>query len=174
MTQQEKFVADNLKHAQATERKTGFPALAILAQSAIETGWGKNAPGNMMFGVKDTDGVNGNEQLVTTFEYSSKFGLTPKQIGLHNIASCKPVLIGGKRFYKYTGQAYFRKYASPEESFTDHANFLLRNPRYKAAIGQKDVNKFIDAVAAAGYAQSPTYAQEWKAVVNSVKKRLPK
>lgn len=170
----ELFVKTYYPHAVTTEAKTGFPALAILAQSAIETGWGKNAPGNMMFGVKDTDGVNGNEQLVMTFEYSSKYGLSPKQIGLHDIASIKPVTIGGKRFYKYNGRSYFRKYNSPEESFTDHANFLLRNKRYKAAIGVKDVNKFIDIVAGAGYAQSPTYAQEWKAVVKSVIKRLPK
>jgi len=83
-------------------------------------------------------------------------------------------MIKGKRFYKYSGQAYFRKYNSPEESFTDHAKFLLTNKRYKAAIGVSDVNGFIDIVAGAGYAQSPTYAQEWKAVVNSVIKRLPK
>lgn len=170
----EQFVKTYLPYAKATEQKTGMPALAILAQSAIETGWGKSVVGNMMFGVKDTDGVNGNEQLVMTFEYSSKNNLTPKQIGLANIKSVTPVLIQGKRFYKYAGQAYFRKYKSPEESFTDHANFLLRNKRYKAAIGVSDVNKFIDIVAGAGYAQSPTYAKEWKQVVQSVIKRLPK
>lgn len=170
----EQFVKTYLPFAKATEKKTGFPALAILAQSAIETGWGKSVVGNMMFGVKDTDGLNGNEQLVMTFEYNSKANLTPKQIGLHNIKSVTPVMIKGKRFYKYSGQSWFRKYNSPEESFTDHANFLLSNKRYAAVKGVTEVNRFIDIVAGAGYAQSPTYAQEWKAVVNAVTKRLPK
>jgi flagellar protein FlgJ len=170
----EQFIKTFLPFAKETEKKTGFSALAILAQSAIETGWGKSIVGNMMFGVKDTDGINGNEQLVMTFEYNTKFGLTPKQVGLVNISSVKIVIIGGKRFYKYIGQAYFRKYKTPEESFTDHAIFLLNNKRYAAVKGVTDVIRFIDIVAGAGYAQNPTYASEWKAVVKSITKRLPK
>jgi flagellar protein FlgJ len=53
------------------QKDYGINAIAILAQCAVETGWGKTVVGNMMFGVKDSDGINGNEQLLTTFEYLS-------------------------------------------------------------------------------------------------------
>jgi len=166
------FVIKYYPFAKKTETKTGFPALAILAQCAVESGWGDKCPGNMMFGIKDFDGVNGNEQLITTFEYSQNFGLSAKQIGLYSIDSIKPVILNGKRFYKYTGKAYFRKYNSPDESFTDHANFLLNNKRYKKAIGVTDVNKFIDIISAAGYAQSPTYGATLKKVVGMIEKYI--
>ena len=65
------FVANFLPFARETEKKTGISAVAILAQAALESGWGSAAPGNMFFGVKDTDGINGNEQLLTTTEYSN-------------------------------------------------------------------------------------------------------
>lgn len=163
------FVTKLLPFAQETEKKTGIRADVILAQAALESGWGRSAPGNMYFGVKDFDGLNGNEQLVTTFEYSSKPGLTPAQIGLHNITSMKPVTINGKPFYKYTGQAYFRKYDSPEGSFTDHARVFMK-PRYAKAMAVKDdPAAFFKEVQAAGYAQSPTYADTLMSVLKTVR-----
>jgi len=158
-----------------TQQKTGMSALAILAQCAVESGWGENCPGNMMFGIKDTDGVNGNEQLVTTFEYNSRFGLTAQQVGLVSIDSCTPVMLNGKKFFKYKGKSYFRKYKTPEESFTDHANFLIANKRYaKALLVKSDHYKFIDAIAAAGYAQSPTYAQLIKGIIKGLESLVTK
>ena len=64
------FVKAYLPYAKETETKTGISAIAILTQAALESGWGKVAPNNMFFGIKDTDGVNGNEQLITTTEYT--------------------------------------------------------------------------------------------------------
>jgi flagellar protein FlgJ len=69
------FVNTFLQFAVETERKTGINAYFTLAQAAIESGWGDMAPGNAFFGVKDTDGVNGNEQLLTTTEYSRRMDL---------------------------------------------------------------------------------------------------
>ena len=166
------FVNTFYPFAKETEIKTGFPALAILAQCAVESALGAKCPGNMMFGIKDFDGINGNEQLITTFEYNSKYGLSPTQVGLKTIESIIPVILNGKKFYKYAGKAYFRKYNSPEESFTDHANFLLKNKRYAKAIGISDPYKFIDAIASAGYAQSPTYATLLKSVAKMIEKNI--
>jgi flagellum-specific peptidoglycan hydrolase FlgJ len=64
------FVGTYYPFAKNAELKTGINAVAILAQAALESGWGKFAPNNMFFGIKDTDGVNENEQLLTTTEYS--------------------------------------------------------------------------------------------------------
>jgi flagellar protein FlgJ len=167
------FVTKLLPFALETEKKTGIRADVILAQAALESGWGRSAPGNMYFGVKDFDGLNGNEQLVTTFEYSSKPNLDAKQIGLHEIKSIRPVVMNGKPFYKYVGTAYFRKYDSPEGSFTDHARVFMK-PRYAAAMAVKDdPRKFFQAVQAAGYAQSPIYADTLMAVLGMIRKNMP-
>jgi flagellar protein FlgJ len=174
------FVNQYLAFAKQTETKTGISAIAILAQAALESGWGEKAPGNMFFGVKDFDGLNGNEQLLTTFEYSRRNNLTPKQIGLETITAITPVMIKGEKFFKYTGQAYFRKYATPEESFTDHARVFLTTKlpngtlRYQKALDVKsDPIKFVHAVAAAGYAQSPTYGDTLASIITTLQKYVP-
>ena len=56
------YVIKYYKFAKAVENKTGLSAIAILTQAALESAWGNCAPGNMFFGVKDSDGLNGNEQ----------------------------------------------------------------------------------------------------------------
>jgi flagellar protein FlgJ len=54
---------------------------------------------------------------------------------------------------------WFRKYNTPEESFTDHAQFFFRNKRYaKALLVKEDPREFARRVAAAGYATDPNYA----------------
>jgi len=46
------FIKQYKPFALETERKTGISHLFILAQAALESGWGKSVPGNMFFGVK--------------------------------------------------------------------------------------------------------------------------
>lgn len=162
------FVKAYLPFAKQTESKTGISAVAILAQAALESSWGKVAPGNMFFGVKDTDGINGNEQLLTTTEYSRRSDLKfPK------IISITPIVKGGVKMFKYRVKDYFRKYKSPEESFTDHAQFFLKNKRYADALKVKsNPYAFIDAIAKAGYATAPDYAVVLKNVAKSIEKHL--
>lgn len=160
------FVAAYLPFAKQTEAKTGIPAVAILAQAALESGWGAAAPGNMFFGVKDTDGINGNEQLLVTTEYSRRADLK-----FPEVISITPVVKSGVKMFKYKVRDYFRKYSSPEECFTDHARFFLRNKRYAAALAVKhDTMAFIDAIAAAGYATAPDYAKVVKSVAAQISK----
>lgn len=162
------------KDAVICQQKTGIHPLATLAQAAVESGWGEHAPGNMYFGQKDFDGLNGNEQLITTFEYNKSATLTPKQIGLETIDSIKPVLIQGVKFFKYSGKSYFRKYETPSDCFVDHCEFILKNKRYKKALEVKDdPYAFIDALAAAGYAQSPDYASLLKQIARSLEMFIP-
>ncbi len=162
------FVNSYLAFARQTENKTGISAIAILAQAALESGWGKAAPGNMFFGVKDTDGLNGNEQLVITTEYSRRADLK-----FPVIISVTPVIRNGQKFFKYLVKDYFRKYKTPEESFTDHANFFFQNKRYKQALTVKaDTYKFIDEIAKAGYATAPDYAVTLKSVAHTIEKYI--
>lgn len=160
------FVTAYYPFAKQTETKTGISAIACLAQAALESGWGKAAPGNMFFGVKDTDGINGNEQLITTTEYSKRADLRFPQI-----ISMTPVVRNGQKYFKYTVKDYFRKYDTPEQCFTDHCSFFLNNKRYKTALTVKsDPYKFIDAIAAAGYATDPNYAAVLKSVCKTIEK----
>jgi flagellum-specific peptidoglycan hydrolase FlgJ len=160
------FTEKFLPFAKETQKKTGISAIAILAQAALESGWGKHAPGNMFFGVKDTDGLNGNEQLITTTEYSRR-----PDANFPRILKMVPVTVNKQKMFKYTIQDYFRKYETPEESFTHHAEFLLKNARYKIALEHKeDPVRFIEEVAKAGYATAPDYAKLLKAIVKMIKK----
>lgn len=162
------FVKTYFPYARQTEEKTGISSIAILAQAALESGWGKSAPGNMFFGVKDTDGVNGNEQLLTTTEYSRRSDLT-----FPEIISVEPVVRNGQKYFKYKVKDYFRKYETPEQCFTDHVNFFFQNPRYSTALAVKsDPYQFIDEIAKAGYATAPDYAELLKSVARSVENAL--
>lgn len=162
----EEFVKTYLPEAKKVEAKTGFHYLIPLTQGALESGWGEKVVGNNFFGIKDTDGVNGNEQLITTTEYLStdkvKFPVILK------------IVKAGNKF-KYTVKDWFRKYPSAEVAFTDHVNFFLRNPRYAKALKVKNVpSMFFDEIAKAGYATADNYALQLKQVMKSVIKRLPK
>lgn len=168
------FVDKFYPFAKQTQDKTGISAIAILSQAAVESGWGDHALGNMFFGVKDTDGINGNEQLITTTEYSLRPNLSAKELGVFKVLSSIPTIYLNIKKYKYTCQAYFRKYDTPEESFTDHANFIINNSRYSEALKVKeDPYAFIDAISKAGYATDPSYATLLKSVAKSIEKLVP-
>lgn len=156
--------------AKASEDETGISAIAQLAQGALESGWFEVAPGNMIFGVKDTDGVNGNEQLLTTTEYSRSANTK-----FDNIISITPVVRNGQKWFKYKIKDYFRKYPTPKESFVDHAQFFLKNKRYSLALKVKsNPYQFIDEIAKAGYATDPSYATTLKSIAKSIEKLIPK
>ncbi|MBC5835820.1 peptidoglycan hydrolase [Flavobacterium sp. F372] len=162
------FVKAFYPHAKIVQDKTGISAVAILAQAALESGWGKFAPGNMFFGVKDTDGINGNEQLITTSEFHSTMN-----VKYPVVISITPTVRNGRKLFKYKVKDYFRKYNTPADCFNDHAQFFFKNKRYaKALLVKYDPIKFIDEVAKAGYATAPDYAIILKSVANSIQKHI--
>ena len=162
------FVKFLYPFAKESENKTGINAIVILSQAALESGWNSSSPGWMYFGVKDTDGINGNEQLLVTTEYSRRYDLK-----FPEILSITPVIIKGQKYFKYRVKDYFRKYNSPEECFTDHAKFFLRNPRYKKALEvRNNPYQFITEIARAGYATDPEYANKLISIANRIEKVL--
>ena len=71
--------------------------------------------------------------------------------------------------YLYVVRDWFRKYDTPEESFTDHAQFFIKNERYAEALKVKsDPYKFAEEVAKAGYATAPNYADTLKKVIKMI------
>lgn len=162
------FVTAYLADAKKAEKDTGISALAILAQAALESGWGKAAPGFCFFGIKDSDGVNGNEQLIVTTEYSRRADLQ-----FPEVISVTPVIRNGQKWFKYKVKDYFRKYNTPAESFTDHGNFFLYNKRYKAALAVKsDPYKFVDEIAKAAYATDPNYATLLRSIIKTIENNI--
>ncbi len=145
-----------------SERKTNVPALVILAQAAVESGWGEHAPGNMFFGIKATATWKGKKQLITTTEIHSNRNVKyPEIISITAIA-------GGK--YKYKVRAWFRAYDNAAESFSDHGEFLRTNPRYANAFLTNSPSEFVDEISIAGYATDPQYAITLKKVIKMLEK----
>ncbi|GJH41139.1 hypothetical protein RCZ04_16890 [Capnocytophaga sp. HP1101] len=159
------FIITYKPYAIASERKTGISHLFTLAQAALESSWGERAPGHNFFGVKASkDTPVSNKQLVRTTEVFSvpmvTKGLFPEIISITKRADGK---------YLYVVKDWFRKYDTPEESFTDHAQFFIKNKRYAEALKVKsDPYKFAEEVAKAGYATAPNYTETLKKVIKMI------
>jgi flagellar protein FlgJ len=127
----------------------GLNPLGLLAQAALETGWGqrmaRNADGSPslnMFGVKAGDGWTGARATADTVEFSN--GVAAQR------------------------RTAFRAYGSIEESVSDFANVLKKSPRYRDAIAAGgDVHAYIDRIGKSGYATDPEYATKLNQILNS-------
>jgi flagellar protein FlgJ len=165
----EEYLLKFYPEVKKVENETGFSAIAMLAQSAGESGW-KEPKGNMFFGVKDTDGLNGNEQLIRTTEY-----LSSPNVKFPKVYSVTPINRGGKTIYKYDCEDWFEKYDSPADAFRGYVDFIKRNPRYKKAIEVKhDPVAYLTALAEAGYATGLNYKDFMLSMIKSVTTRLIK
>jgi flagellum-specific peptidoglycan hydrolase FlgJ len=111
-----------------------IPASFTVAEAALESGWGAHCPGFNIFGIKADASWHGP---VTTDQTDE-------------VENGEEVTITAK----------FRAYPSWLASLEDHAQFLLTNPRYQPAFAYTTGALFAQAVAAAGYATDPLYAQK--------------
>lgn len=145
----EDFVRKLNPLSQQAGQQLGVEAQLILAQAALETGWGKAIPrhtdgrsSHNLFGIKADAAWQGDRVMVTTLEYDN--GVMKKQ------------------------QATFRAYESFAESFQDYASFLHSNPRYRAVLNSgEEAAQFAESLQQAGYATDPHYASKIEAVRTS-------
>ena len=145
LAQARRFIAGILPSVQAAARQLGVTPVAILAQAALETGWGRHTPGNNLFGVKSGAGWSGDSVQAVTQEVRN--GVTT------------------------LGAAAFRAYQSAAQSVQNYAA-LLSGPRYASARGQgNDVWAFAGALQRSGYATDPDYAAKLVAVAHSPRMR---
>jgi flagellum-specific peptidoglycan hydrolase FlgJ len=107
MTPQQ-FISAIAHSAVAFMRAHKISAALVIAQGALESGWGGSAPGNNLFGIKADASWTG-----------------------HTITESTQEVINGKTI---TVQAKFRAYANIGDSLSDHAQVLLES-RYKNLIG---------------------------------------
>lgn len=150
------FVLKYLSFAREAEKAYAVPALVALAQSALETGWAESVAGYNFFGIRADKSWKGPVVCITTREVLD--GISQVQ----------------------HGQA-FRAYESPRESFLDWGRFLATMPRYKGAFNRAGdpqsvewAKGFAKAIAAAGYATDPRYADTLCLMIDSVVRRMPK
>ncbi len=146
----QEFIDAILPEAQAAARELGVDARGIVAQAALETGWGRSQPAgesgrsNNMFGIKAGESWRGATVAANTEEYESGVAVRRAE--------------------------QFRAYESAGDSVRDYVRLLRDNPRYAAALNTgSDVRAFAGALQRGGYATDPEYANKLVAVAE----RLP-
>ena len=144
----ENFVDKLLPHAKIVSQSTGIPPHFMLAQAALESGWGKheiryanNSPSYNLFGIKAGLSWKGDVVETVTTEYVG--GVPQKVI------------------------EKFRAYNSYAEAFNDYAKLLLDNPRYAKVLKSTDAATFANGLQRAGYATDPLYAEKLIRILNS-------
>jgi len=162
------FITKYKPDAVKSQEEYGIDYRFTLAQAALESGWGEHAPGNMFFGVKASkDTPESKRQLLTTTEIFND----DKQGYRFPVVLSVTKRPDGK--YTYRVKDWFRKYNSPEECFSDRAELFYKNSRYAEALKVKhDPYRFADAVAKAGYATDPNYADSLKQVIKTIERNL--
>jgi len=125
---------------------THIPASFVVAEAALESGWGAHAPGFNLYGIKADPSWHGPVTTQRTREYLN---------GVWTFVDAK-----------------FRAYPDWLGSIIDHAQFLLTNPRYKPCFAHADGEGFATAVAAAGYATDPQYAAKIISIIRAHKLAL--
>lgn len=145
----EAFVNHINEHAHRAAKALGVAPQALVAQAALETGWGRHVihSGNgdssfNLFNIKADQRWQGDRINVSTLEY--RHGL-PRQ-----------------------ERADFRRYDSFEDSFADYVDFLRDNPRYQEALAVgENADRYVDALQDAGYATDPAYAEKLKTIMRT-------
>lgn len=148
-TSPDEFVRHMWPHAERVAQQLGVAPEALIAQAALETGWGRAVPqfsdgrsSHNLFGIKADKSWRGERVVNTTLEF-----------------------IDGLPVQRRDG---FRAYGSYAESFADYVDFLRSNPRYQEALRvRSDKSAFVRALQQAGYATDPEYAAKIEKLMDS-------
>jgi flagellar protein FlgJ len=127
----------------------GVDPMGMLAQAALETGWGQRMPRNAdgslshnMFGIKAGEEWAGARASADTMEVANGVA-TPRR-------------------------TTFRAYGSIEESVNDFASLLKNSPRYRDVIAAGgNAGAYIAGMGKSGYATDPEYANKLNQILRS-------
>ncbi|WP_312202034.1 flagellar assembly peptidoglycan hydrolase FlgJ [Kosakonia cowanii] len=147
------FISRMMAPAMAVARLSGIPHQLIIAQAALESGWGKREilteegkPSHNLFGVKATAEWHGETTEITTTEYEN--GVAQK--------------IKDK----------FKVYSSYAEALEDYTSLISRNPRYKNVVKSETPEIAAKALQTAGYATDPAYAKKLINIIQQVRNKV--
>lgn len=138
----------------------------VTAQAAIESGWGKSAIGNNLFGITKGGTWNGAVQLVNTTEYFTTPNVTfkapEKVLGITKL---------GEKRYKYSVKRLFRDYDTVSDCLADHL-LILKKPGYADAWNYRRdakqyVRRLVDNIGSK-YATAPDYVATMDKVIAMV------
>jgi len=142
----EHFVRRYLPEATAAARTLGVDPRLLLAQAALETGWGVATPqhpdgrsANNLFGIKAGNGWGGGRVAQWTMEHVA--GVTARK------------------------REVFRAYDRAADSFADYVDLIGGSSRYAEALAHSgNPEAYARAVGEAGYATDPDYVDKWLAI----------
>lgn len=141
-----RWTAEMLNASVETAAKIGCSPEAIVAQAALETGWGKSVVGtHNLFGIRVGVGWTGKTVSVMTRE-----------------------VVNGQNVY---APGLFRDYDSFAESIADHFEFLKNNSRYANVFDSDDSmsdEQYFENLQLDGYATDPNYAHALMNMKSSV------
>jgi flagellar protein FlgJ len=148
------FVTALTADAKRVEEKLNVPFEVIIAQAALETGWGQKIiktesgeSSNNLFNIKAGKNWDGDKTNKETLEFEQGAMIKKREP--------------------------FRVYNSLGESINDYINFLSNSDRYKEALNKaSDEKGFLNGLQQAGYATDPNYAKKILNTLNTVKKLL--
>lgn len=143
------FVKALLPYAKKAASALGLDPKILLAQAALETGWGRSIISNEdgqsshnLFNIKASAKAEQRSVTATTTEY---FAHTPVKT-----------------------TAAFKSYSDVGESFADYVRLLQDNERYGDALNQvASPESFVHALHRAGYATDPSYADKILSIYHS-------
>ncbi|WP_435274301.1 flagellar assembly peptidoglycan hydrolase FlgJ [Psychrobium sp. nBUS_13] len=152
---QQDFVDQMMPYAQKAAKLLGISPQTMIAQAALETGWGQKIVGSEkgefsfnLFNIKADKRWQGDKTDVSTIEYRDGVALKEK--------------------------ASFRRYQDFEQSFKDFGQFLNNSPRYEKALSKVENSaSFLHELQQAGYATDPNYASKIMTVLKQVSKLAP-
>ncbi|MBU6517711.1 flagellar assembly peptidoglycan hydrolase FlgJ [Pantoea sp. B270] len=144
------FIRQLMQPALAVAQRTGIDHHLIIAQAALESGWGRGeirtASGERsynLFGIKASPDWQGKTTDITTTEFID--GVATKT------------------------RAAFRVYDSFSEALSDYARFIADNPRYRAVTDAASGEQAAQALQHSGYATDPHYASKLISIMQRVK-----
>ncbi|MES9855300.1 MAG: flagellar assembly peptidoglycan hydrolase FlgJ [Sedimenticola sp.] len=141
------FVQQLMPWASEAAKLIGIQPQALLAQAALETGWGRHMmrdtggqPANNLFGIKADQRWDGERVKMDTLEYQE--GVAVKR------------------------RDHFRAYDNYRESFLDYVEFISNSPRYSKALEvTDDSQRYFSELQRAGYATDPKYANKISSIL---------
>ncbi|WP_337261601.1 MULTISPECIES: flagellar assembly peptidoglycan hydrolase FlgJ [unclassified Serratia (in: enterobacteria)] len=144
------FVARLSVPARVASQQSGIPHQLIVAQAALESGWGQReiptadgTPSYNLFGIKAGSSWDGPVTEITTTEYEQ--------------GAAKKI------------KARFRVYSSYVEAIGDYVKLLTNNPRYANVAAARSPEQAAHALQQAGYATDPHYARKLVNVIQQMK-----
>lgn len=143
------FIQTLLPYAKKAAKVLGISPEVMIAQSALETGWGK--------------------KILQKADQQSSFNLfnikSHKSWQGESVNKSSLEVEEGINVFR---RSNFRVYQNLQESFEDYTHFILNNKRYENALQQgENADRYIEELHAAGYATDPHYAEKIKKIMNS-------